>query len=60
MMHLLNDGKGYNSLRYGLTQAFRIPALKRRKLMCEILVEEYDLPLILELFQSSPRAVTTL
>ncbi len=44
------DGKRlHTALRYGLTQAFlHTVALKRRKLMCEILVEEYDLPLILE------------
>lgn len=44
------DGKRlHTALRYGLSQALlHAAALKSKKLMCEVLAEEYGLPLILE------------
>ncbi len=44
------DGKKlHTALRYGLSQALlQASALKSRKLMCEVIAEEYDLPLPLE------------
>ncbi len=44
------DGKRlHTALRYGLSQALlHAAALKSKKLMCEVLAEEYGLPIILE------------
>lgn len=44
------DGKRlHTAIRYGLSQALlHAVALSRRKLMCEVLAEEYGMPLVLE------------
>ncbi len=44
------DGKSlHTALRYGLSQALlHAVSIKSGKLMCEVLAEEYDLPLLLE------------